>query len=83
MHLILLSIATSILFGSSVHSSPLHSLSRRASVSITDYTYEGCRTEATEGRALNGSAYYDDFMTIQKCAVACSQFTYFGVEYGR
>ncbi|KAL8754956.1 MAG: hypothetical protein Q9184_004950 [Pyrenodesmia sp. 2 TL-2023] len=48
-----------------------------------DYTSNGCYTEATRGRALSGNAYFDNLMTVEKCAAACSRFTLFGLEYGR
>ncbi|KAK3997188.1 WSC domain-containing protein, partial [Cladorrhinum sp. PSN332] len=51
---------------------------------IPGYDYEGCWTEAPDNvRALNGSSYFDDYMTVEKCADACTGFKYFGVEYGR
>ena len=50
---------------------------------IGAFAYSGCHTEAWEGRALTGVTYYDDLMTLQKCSIACSSFTQFGVEYGR
>ncbi|KAI4848799.1 hypothetical protein E4T44_03727 [Aureobasidium sp. EXF-8845] len=47
------------------------------------WNYQGCYSEATNGRALSqvqmpipGSS-----VTVQTCAVACSQYLYFGVEY--
>ncbi|KAI4223684.1 MAG: hypothetical protein L6R36_005237 [Xanthoria steineri] len=48
-----------------------------------DYTFDGCFTEATSGRALTGSVYYDNAMTVEKCAAICKAFTLFGLEYGR
>ncbi|CAL8584164.1 hypothetical protein XPA_009769 [Xanthoria parietina] len=48
-----------------------------------DYTFDGCFTEATRGRALTGSVYYDNAMTVEKCAAVCKAFTLFGLEYGR
>lgn len=67
-----------------VNSSPLQPLSSRQDVAIPGYTYEGCYTEATNNaRALTSNAYYDDEMTVEKCAVACAGFTLFGVEYYR
>ncbi|KAL8924412.1 MAG: hypothetical protein Q9208_004020, partial [Pyrenodesmia sp. 3 TL-2023] len=48
-----------------------------------DYKSNGCYTEATRGRALSGNAYFDNLMTVEKCAAACSGFTLFGLEYGR
>lgn len=50
---------------------------------VGDYTFVGCQTEATSGRALSGKAYADDTMTLELCATYCSGFTYFGTEYGR
>ncbi|ELQ37188.1 hypothetical protein M0657_004522 [Pyricularia oryzae] len=47
------------------------------------WSFQECRTEATEGRALTGNAYFDDAMTLEACASACTAFTFFGVEYGR
>ena len=47
------------------------------------YTFVGCQTEATAGRALSGKGYADDAMTLETCATYCSGFTYFGTEYGR
>ncbi|KAB5547350.1 WSC domain-containing protein [Coniochaeta sp. 2T2.1] len=48
------------------------------------YKYQGCYTETTQGgRSLNGKSYYDDLMTLEKCAAACSAFTYWGTEYTR
>ena len=34
-------------------------------------------------RALTGGSYYDDSMTVEKCAAAAEEFDYFGLEYGR
>ena len=49
----------------------------------TIYAYQGCYTEATGIRALTGKAYFNDSMTVEACATACTGFTWFGVEYGR
>ncbi|KAL9055995.1 MAG: hypothetical protein Q9206_002911 [Seirophora lacunosa] len=68
------------------HASPLqsrdHSSWHLHPRAIADYTSQGCRTEATRGRALTGNAYFDSLMTVEKCAAACSKFPLFGVEYG-
>ncbi|CZR50423.1 uncharacterized protein PAC_00295 [Phialocephala subalpina] len=61
----------------------LQALSPRADAVIPGYTDEGCYTEATNMRALTGGTYFDDLMTVEKCAAACSGYTWFGVEYGR
>ncbi|KAE9375954.1 WSC-domain-containing protein [Stipitochalara longipes BDJ] len=67
-----------------VNATPLlRELNPRSSVAIPGYVYNGCYTEATGQRALTGYAYYDDSMTVEKCAAACSTFAWFGVEYGR
>jgi hypothetical protein len=46
------------------------------------YLNKGCYTEATNQRALTGNSYFDDAMTVAKCAAACPGFHLFGVEYG-
>ncbi|KAL2063424.1 hypothetical protein VTL71DRAFT_5229 [Oculimacula yallundae] len=65
------------------NASPLQVLDSRAEAVIPGYKSEGCYTEATNKRALSSTAYFDDFMTLDKCAAACSSFNWFGVEYGR
>ncbi|KAL2157628.1 hypothetical protein VTH06DRAFT_6007 [Thermothelomyces fergusii] len=51
---------------------------------VGDYTFVGCQTEATSGRALSGrEVYADDAMTLEKCAEYCAGFAYFGAEYSR
>ncbi|PHH80469.1 hypothetical protein CDD80_1479 [Ophiocordyceps camponoti-rufipedis] len=47
------------------------------------YSFQGCWTEATNGRALGGNAYADDKMTLESCASFCNGFRYFATEYGR
>ncbi|KAL8735064.1 MAG: hypothetical protein Q9181_002948 [Wetmoreana brouardii] len=47
------------------------------------YASQGCYTEATKGRALIGKTYYDNALTIEKCATACNGYNYFGLEYYR
>ncbi|KAL8963334.1 MAG: hypothetical protein Q9183_005024, partial [Haloplaca sp. 2 TL-2023] len=67
-----------------VQGKPARILTRRANpASVGAYTAQGCYSEATSGRALTGTAFYNDLMTVEKCAAACSSFTWFGVEYGR
>lgn len=50
------------------------------------YSFIGCYTEATNGRALTGANPLYDYtaMTLEECGTYCSasSFTYFGVEYG-
>ena len=50
---------------------------------ITGYTYLGCYSEATAGRALSGLAnpIPGNTVTPNTCAKACGAFQYFGVEY--
>ncbi|KAL8839544.1 MAG: hypothetical protein Q9176_004405 [Flavoplaca citrina] len=50
---------------------------------VSTYQQDGCFTEATNGRALSGKTYYDNALTIAKCASACAGFDFFGVEYYR
>ncbi|KAI4095644.1 MAG: hypothetical protein LQ344_001575 [Seirophora lacunosa] len=47
------------------------------------YVFDGCFTEATNSRALTGSVYYDNEMTIAKCSAVCEGYALFGVEFGR
>lgn len=54
-----------------------------ADVSIPGYTYQGCYTEAIDTRALSNDAFFDDDLTIEKCAADCGAYLWFGVEYGR
>ena len=49
-------------------------------VAVDGYSYQGCYTEGNDVRALSGNAYYDDEMTVQKCAAACADFSTFGIE---
>lgn len=51
--------------------------------SVGNYNYQGCYSEATNGRALAGlspPAPTTGF-TIELCAASCKGFTYFGMEY--
>jgi WSC domain len=50
---------------------------------IGSWSFQGCWTEATNGRALSSSAYAADSMTLESCASFCSDFSMFAVEYGR
>ncbi|KAF4508098.1 hypothetical protein G6O67_004522 [Ophiocordyceps sinensis] len=50
---------------------------------VGKYRFQGCWTEATNSRALVGSSYADDKMTLEACAKFCDAFTYFATEYGR
>ncbi|KAL8691510.1 MAG: hypothetical protein Q9218_003276 [Villophora microphyllina] len=76
-------IASCLLLLPLTHAKPVRQLISRGDASISGYNYQGCYTEATKGRALSGSAFFNDLMTVEKCAASCSQFDMFGVEYGR
>ena len=73
---------TSLLINFAV-ASPFNLLHSRSIVSIAGYDYAGCYTEATSRHAFSDKSYYNDGMTIEKCAAACSGYKWFGVEYGR
>jgi hypothetical protein len=48
------------------------------------YTWAGCYTEATNGRALTGSSEVNyNTMTVEICAAFCASFTIFGIEYSK
>ncbi|KAI9148881.1 WSC domain-containing protein [Paramyrothecium foliicola] len=52
--------------------------------SVGAYRYQGCYVANNQGgRSLQGRSFYDDPMTLEKCAAACSQYTWWGIEYGR
>lgn len=74
--------ALATLFATSTFATPL-SLHPRVVAAISEWDYPGCYTEANNMRALTGNSYYDDLMTVEKCAAVCSGFKWFGVEYGR
>ncbi|GKT49252.1 WSC domain-containing protein [Colletotrichum spaethianum] len=50
---------------------------------IGKYSLVGCQTEADGARALQGAQNAADDMTLDKCATFCSDYTFFGTEYGR
>lgn len=51
----------------------------------TSWSFQGCYTEATVGRALLGSMYASDYMTLETCGAYCAGLGYsiFGLEYRR
>jgi WSC domain len=49
---------------------------------IGNYTFQGCYTEATQGRALRDKIVNQPDMNLDYCARNCTGFTYWGVEYG-
>ncbi|KAK7953959.1 WSC domain containing protein [Apiospora saccharicola] len=51
---------------------------------VGTYALVGCYKEATDGRrALSSQSMAVDTMTAEICAAFCSQYHYFGTEYGR
>lgn len=50
---------------------------------LTGYTYLGCYSEATQGRALSdlGNPIPGNTVTPAACAQGCAKYFYFGVEY--
>lgn len=68
---------------SSTSSSATSSATLGVQSTIGRYTFQGCYTEASNGRALTSASYYDyNAMTLETCASNCSGFLYWGVEYG-
>ncbi|TAQ87945.1 hypothetical protein B7494_g3730 [Chlorociboria aeruginascens] len=51
--------------------------------SVGTYFSNGCWIEATGVRALTGASFAVNTMTVENCASSCSEFSIFGVEYGR
>ncbi|KIY03560.1 uncharacterized protein Z520_00251 [Fonsecaea multimorphosa CBS 102226] len=49
---------------------------------VGNFTYQSCYTDIP-GRALTAFALADNSITLQTCASNCTQYQYFGVEYGR
>lgn len=52
---------------------------------VGNYNWYGCRTEATNGRALKLFNFADDDMTLESCRAFCDGkgTIFFGTEYGR
>lgn len=46
------------------------------------YSYKGCYTDSTSSRALTGAWYTSENMTVDFCAESCSEYKFFGLEYG-
>lgn len=74
-------LASILLLSTIVHGTALSV--KRAGVSYAAFVPQGCYAEPTSTRALVGNDYFDDEMTLAKCAAACSGYMYFGAEYGR
>ncbi|OAA65943.1 legume lectin domain containing protein [Niveomyces insectorum RCEF 264] len=49
---------------------------------VGNWVYQGCYTEATNGRALSAAALANANMSYAVCATYCADYAYFGVEYG-
>ncbi|OIW26625.1 WSC-domain-containing protein [Coniochaeta ligniaria NRRL 30616] len=43
----------------------------------------GCYVEGAGGRALKNLILADDTLTVESCAAACTNYAFYGVEYGR
>ena len=51
--------------------------------SVGAFIFKGCYSEATNERALSSSSFFDyTAMTLEECAADCTNYDYFGVEYG-
>ena len=50
--------------------------------STMDVSFEGCFSDAVNPRALSDTGTSADDMTVSKCAAFCTEFQYFGLEYG-
>lgn len=47
------------------------------------YSFQGCYYDAVNPRALSAKTTSADDMTVDKCAAACTQYHYFGLEYSQ
>jgi len=45
------------------------------------FSYTGCYSEATSGRALSANSTANGGMTVAQCASFCKGYTYMGIEY--
>lgn len=52
-------------------------------LSVGEYIYQGCYTDAATGRTLTQTATNGAEVDVAFCAGFCAGFLYFGVEYGR
>ncbi|KAK7958461.1 wsc domain-containing protein [Apiospora saccharicola] len=50
---------------------------------VSGYAYQGCYTEASGRRALPDKVFAYDSMTLESCAANCTNYAWFGTEYGR
>ncbi len=50
-------------------------------VTIPRWTYRGCWTVSAIDRTLIGKKWKGS-LTVRRCAIVCSGYRYFGVEYG-
>jgi hypothetical protein len=49
---------------------------------VSNFAYQGCYTDNTARRTLNGKIFYDSQnMTLGACAAACKGYGWFGVEH--
>lgn len=48
------------------------------------FSYIGCYTDSTSSRGLTGASYQGNSKTtVESCALACSGFVYFGLEWSQ
>jgi hypothetical protein len=54
-----------------------------ATPSVSGCEYKGCYTDNVPQRVLSSKIVFDNALTLEKCAAACSAsgYTWFGVEY--
>ncbi|PFH59316.1 hypothetical protein XA68_12517 [Ophiocordyceps unilateralis] len=50
---------------------------------VGGYRLVSCWTEGNKTRALSGTTFTNDTMTLDKCMEFCSKYNYWGTEYGR
>ncbi|KAK7956344.1 uncharacterized protein PG986_005566 [Apiospora aurea] len=75
--------STVVSSSSSVISSTTSTSSGPSVPTVSGYAYQGCYKEPSGRRGLPDKVFAYDSMTLESCAVNCTNYAWFGVEYGR
>ncbi|KAL1610151.1 hypothetical protein SLS60_001816 [Paraconiothyrium brasiliense] len=69
--------------GTGISTSSSTSSSSSSPTPSTEFSLQGCYSDAVNPRALSAKSTSSDDMTVNDCAAACIQYQFFGLEYGR